>query len=96
MQQLLQRMIDECAQRRSATEVLCCLEVWMLWLCRHADLEDSTFQADAARQQADERLTPFRELARTLSHMLLRCLLPLDEVKPDTAPRFCHWLALCS
>lgn len=53
----------------------------MLWLSRYADLSESSFQLDAAKQEIEWCIAPFRESARTLVRSLLRCLISLDEVR---------------
>lgn len=81
MQGLLVSMNEEVKQRQSAQEVLCCLEVWMLWLARYTELSDSSFQLDTAKAEIDYCMAPFRESAASLIRILLRYLVSLDEAR---------------
>lgn len=80
VQSLLANVAEEARQRTSAQEVLCCLELWMLWLSRYAELSDSNFQLDSARQDMEWCIAPFRESAGTVIRTLLQCLVRMNEV----------------
>lgn len=81
MQGLLTSVTEEARQRQSAQDVLCCLELWMLWLSRYADLSESNFQLGAMKQEMERCIAPFRESAGALVRTLLGCLVNLDEVR---------------
>jgi hypothetical protein len=92
VQALLTTVTDEARHRTSAQDVLCCLELWMLWLSRYADLSDSNFHPNAAKQEMEWCIAPFREAAHSLVCMLLRCLITLDEVRlhrPQRRTMYC-------